>query len=134
MVLRAHDRQPAEPGDREPAVRLAVDEIHPQPRAERLHGAAVVRLLERDDVGILRAQHTLDRVETPSPPFQMFHVRTRTRPGARYCSRGRSSGGFGPPPLPRSRSRRKRVSSAASVSPETSWAAISSVRCSSSST
>ena len=87
MVLRARDGHAAEPRDGELAVRLAVDDFHPEPRAERLDGRAVVRLLQRDDVRVLLAQHVLDRVERPSPPFQMFQVRTRA--GARYCSRGK---------------------------------------------
>ena len=63
MVLRVRDRQPREPGNRVLGVRLAVHELHLERRREVLDRVPVVRLLQRDDVGVLLAEHALDRVD-----------------------------------------------------------------------
>src|SRR6266542_3026530 len=65
MILSTRDGRAAEPRDGECAVRLAVDDVHPEARAQRLDRGAVVGLLQRDDLCLLLAQHALYRVDAP---------------------------------------------------------------------
>src|SRR5439155_17872894 len=52
-----------QPRDRVVAVRLAVEELHPEPLREQLGVPAVVRLLQGDDVRVPRTQDVRDRAD-----------------------------------------------------------------------